>query len=186
MFALDIKIISNRMKQLPRAIILANQAGAGKTYSMLGYLFATTRRLQKLHNPEDPDNSGPYYPSLVLVPPALVAQYLPEVLQMFDGFLDMKVYYKSPDQLTALSQYQSYFLSSATSAVEKWYHEVPTSDPANARRFLLSSYQTWQQRTAKWSSQDNVAPAPTSTPSSTPAKARQRQIVDVYALPDLV
>ncbi|KAL8741482.1 MAG: hypothetical protein Q9190_005914 [Brigantiaea leucoxantha] len=142
----DIGTILKGFQNPMKAVLLANEAGAGKTFAMMGAMLAHAETLEASH--KSGKSKGPYYPVMLLIPPNLVSQYTLEFLKSYDGVLELSVWYgttKSGSQ-ERTSRTSGLYLGSLPEDVNEWYKACSTEDPANARRILLTSYQTLTNR----------------------------------------
>jgi hypothetical protein len=178
-----------------RSLILANQAGSGKTYTLFGYLFAMYQKIQR--QMDETPTDGPFYPNLVIIPPTIIPQYIPEFLAAFDGLLELKVWYSSEGNLGHLEKYRHLFLGTSAKALEQYYSEVETSNPDNCRRVVLTSYQTLVARARAKNSRTNPADTnsdeaqdgneePPATGSKASGTQKDKDKAPEYTLPHLV
>ncbi|KAL8739710.1 MAG: hypothetical protein Q9190_007515 [Brigantiaea leucoxantha] len=126
---IDIGVINQRLNSPLKGIILGNEPGCGKTFAMFGHILAMAQKAQRDFDAKT--SSGPFYPSLIVVPPSLCYQYAEEYMSSFFGVLDLKLWHGS-------AQFQS--------RRARNYGEMNSADPKNAARVLVTSYHTWTRR----------------------------------------
>jgi hypothetical protein len=132
---------------------LANEAGAGKTFALMGNMLADAQRAAAAKTPK------PYHPNLVIVPSNLCGQYVTEFIKSFLGLLDMAVWYGSNSTQDRQGQREGLYVGKTVQELRDWYNRVPSTDPTNARRFIVSSYDTFRSRAGtKVPPPDNAPP----------------------------
>jgi SNF2 family DNA or RNA helicase len=128
-----------------KSVIVANEAGSGKTFTMFGYLLTAAQ--DRIAQHEIGKLNGPYLPNLILIPSNLASQYVTEFGKSFKGCLDMVMWYgTSKNNQSNMGKSEGYFLGKDIEDVKEWYNEVPKTDPQNCRRILVSTYETFRAR----------------------------------------
>ena len=86
----DAELMRQRFEHHFRGLILANEAGLGKTITYLLAIYSHARRLKKLSRSTEPIR---FFPNLVIVPAATITQVLSECLRVFYKKLTPIVYF---------------------------------------------------------------------------------------------
>jgi hypothetical protein len=134
------------------AVILANEAGAGKTFAMLGNILVDGQRATSGLV------AGPYFPSMIIVPSNLCTQYVYEFRKSFMGELQMGVWYGSDSTQDRQGKRDGLYIGKAVEDLRAWYESVGTDDPTNAKRFVVTSYETFYKRAGRLEKVAGVRP----------------------------
>jgi hypothetical protein len=151
----DIGTMQMRLQTAVRAVILANEAGAGKTFALMGNILADAQRAAAAKT------DAPFLPSLVVVPSNLCGQYVTEFIKSFLELLEMAVWYGSTSTQDRQGQREGLYVGKSVQELRDWYNMVPATDARNARRFVVTSYDTFRQRAGTKVDPPDGAPAGT-------------------------
>lgn len=124
---------------------MANEAGAGKTYATFAWRFLTAEFRIKQHKAGT--STGPYYPTIFIVPSSLISQYVEEYLAAFNHLLKIKFYHGSPHTQNHKGQRAGAYLDRHPAKVEGWYMNFDSSNPETLKHVLITSYEVFPSRT---------------------------------------
>ena len=98
----------------------------------------------KAHNSGE---TGIYLPNLLIIPSNLVDQYISEFRKSFKGSLRLSIWYGSPGfNQSDIGNNEGFYIGQSIEDFREWYNSVPTTDPRNCERILLTTYRTFQSR----------------------------------------
>jgi hypothetical protein len=150
-------VVERWLASFVRGGILANACGTGKTVTVLLLLVLRARLAEAAHAAGT--SAGPYLPTIVVVPPATVYQWVADAEKSAAGQLAVAVWYGSQRYSPDLHK-AGWLLDESPEAVDEWYDKVDAKDPANLRRVLLTSYGTMTKRAARDRRPEDPPPAP--------------------------
>src|SRR6201986_2306963 len=118
-----------RLESPMHSLILGNEAGCGKTFSIFGHLLASAQAAK--HAFETKEHKGPFYPSLIMVPPSLISQTADKYIGSFHGVIDVKFWHGSAQFQSRRAKNLNLFIPPTLEALLSWYGQVDSTQPEN-------------------------------------------------------